>query len=145
MSDTLRLHGLQPARLPCPWNSPGKNTGGGTYSLLQGIFPTQGLSRVSPALAGGLFTTPSPGKPCEIIYMLEQSSELGLPYRGGNRHREGKKLMPGHRAAERQSRDSSSPTGAQSHTCTQLYPQTYSLPGVAVFPFLLLLILVSQL
>ena len=28
----------------CPWNSPGKNTGGGCHSLLQGIFPTQGLN-----------------------------------------------------------------------------------------------------
>ena len=30
------------ARLLCPWNSPGKNTGVGCLSLLQGIFPTQG-------------------------------------------------------------------------------------------------------
>ena len=36
------LHGLQPARVLCPWNSPGKNTGVGSHSLLQGIFPTQG-------------------------------------------------------------------------------------------------------
>ena len=28
--------------LPCPWNTPGKNTGVGRYALLQGIFPTQG-------------------------------------------------------------------------------------------------------
>ena len=28
-------------RLFCPWNSPGKNTGGGCHFLLQGIFPTQ--------------------------------------------------------------------------------------------------------
>ena len=28
----------------CPWNSPGKNTGVGCHSLLQGIFPTQGLN-----------------------------------------------------------------------------------------------------
>ena len=27
---------------PRPWNSPGKNTGGGSHALLQGIFPTQG-------------------------------------------------------------------------------------------------------
>ena len=27
-----------------PWNSPGKNTGVGSHSLLQGIFPTQGLN-----------------------------------------------------------------------------------------------------
>ena len=26
----------------CPWNSPGKNTGVGSHSLLQGIFPAQG-------------------------------------------------------------------------------------------------------
>ena len=26
----------------CPWDSPGKNTGVGCYTLLQGIFPTQG-------------------------------------------------------------------------------------------------------
>ena len=30
-----------PARLPCPWESPGKNTGVGCHSLLQGIVPTQ--------------------------------------------------------------------------------------------------------
>ena len=27
-----------------PWNSPGKNTGMGSHSLLQGIFPTRGLN-----------------------------------------------------------------------------------------------------
>ena len=27
-----------------PWNSPGHNTGKGSHSLLQGIFPTQGLN-----------------------------------------------------------------------------------------------------
>ena len=26
----------------CPWNSPGQNTGVGSFSFLQGIFPTQG-------------------------------------------------------------------------------------------------------
>ena len=31
-----------PARLLCLWNSPGKNTGVGSHSLLQGIFSTQG-------------------------------------------------------------------------------------------------------
>ena len=37
----LQSHGLQPARLLCPWNSPGKDTGVGCHSLLR-IFPTQG-------------------------------------------------------------------------------------------------------
>ena len=34
MSDSLQPHGLQPTRLPCPWNSPGKNAGVGSHSLL---------------------------------------------------------------------------------------------------------------
>ena len=33
---------LRPHRLYSPWNSPGQNTGVGSLSLLQGIFPTQG-------------------------------------------------------------------------------------------------------
>ena len=32
---TLRPHGLQPTRLPHPWDSPGKNTGVGCHCLLQ--------------------------------------------------------------------------------------------------------------
>ena len=36
-----------PTRLPCPWNSPGKNAGLGCRSLLQGIFLTQ---RSNPGL-----------------------------------------------------------------------------------------------
>ena len=42
MSDSFQLYGLHPARLLCSWNSPGKNTGEGSHSILQGIFPTQG-------------------------------------------------------------------------------------------------------
>ena len=41
MSDSLQPHGLQPARLLCPWDSPGKNPGVGCHALLQGIFLTQ--------------------------------------------------------------------------------------------------------
>ena len=37
LSDSLWPHGLYR-----PWNSPGQNTGVGSLSLLQGIFPTQG-------------------------------------------------------------------------------------------------------
>ena len=39
---TLWPCGLEPARLLCPWDSPGKNTGVGCHALLQSIFPTQG-------------------------------------------------------------------------------------------------------
>ena len=41
MSDSLRLDGLLSTRLPCPWNSPGKNSGVGSHSLNQEIFLTQ--------------------------------------------------------------------------------------------------------
>ena len=41
VSDSLRPHGLQSARILCPWDSSG-NTGVGCRFLLQGIFPTQG-------------------------------------------------------------------------------------------------------
>ena len=40
----LQPHGLQPVRLLCPWDSPGKNTGVGCHFLFQGIFPTQELN-----------------------------------------------------------------------------------------------------
>ena len=39
MSNSLRLHGLY-----SPWNSPDQNTEVGSLSLLQRIFPTQGLN-----------------------------------------------------------------------------------------------------
>ena len=40
--DSVQPYGLQPARLLCPWDSPGKNPGAGCHALLQGIFLTQG-------------------------------------------------------------------------------------------------------
>ena len=38
------VQSLYPARLLCPWDSRGKNTGGGCHCLLQGLFPTQELN-----------------------------------------------------------------------------------------------------
>ena len=37
MSNSVRPHRWQPTRLPCPWDSPGKNTGVGCHFLLQCI------------------------------------------------------------------------------------------------------------
>ena len=45
VSDSLHPHGLSPTRLLCPWDSPDKNTGVGSRSLLRGIFSTQGSNR----------------------------------------------------------------------------------------------------
>ena len=66
VSNSLRLHGLQPTRLLVAWNFPSKNTGVGCYFLLQGIYPGPGIkpaSLASAALAGGFFTTVPCGKP----------------------------------------------------------------------------------
>ena len=35
MSNSMQPHRWQPTRLPCPWDSPGKNTGAGCHFLLQ--------------------------------------------------------------------------------------------------------------
>ena len=51
-SDSSRPHGLQPTRLLCPWDSPGRNTGVACHSLLQGDLPDPGIEPRSPALQG---------------------------------------------------------------------------------------------
>ena len=52
-------------RLLCPWNFPGKNTGVGSYFLLQEI-PTQG-SDLCVLSAGGFFTN-DPPRQLELYY-----------------------------------------------------------------------------
>ena len=65
MSDSLRPHGLH-----SPWNSTGQNTGVGNLSLLQGIFPAEGLNLNLLGLlhwqAGSLPLVPL-GKPCTRV------------------------------------------------------------------------------
>ena len=59
---TLQPHGLQPARLLCAWDSPGKNTGAGCHSLLQGILLSQSLNVGLPAQQADSLPSESPGK-----------------------------------------------------------------------------------
>ena len=66
ISDSLRSHGLQPSRLLCQWDSPGKCTGVGCHALLQGIFPTQGSNLCLFCLLhwqAGSLPLVKPGKP----------------------------------------------------------------------------------
>ena len=62
MSDSLRPHGLWPARLLVLGIFPGKNTAMDCHFLLQGIFPTQGLNlsllRLLPWQADSFTTVP---------------------------------------------------------------------------------------
>ena len=57
LSDSLWPNGLY-----SPWNSPGQNTGVGSLSLLQGIFPTQDQTQFSH-IAGRFFTSWATRKP----------------------------------------------------------------------------------
>ena len=74
VSDSVWPYGLQPTRLPCPWDSPSKNTGVGCHALLQGIFLTQGLNRNLLCLLHWQMNSLSlqpPGKP------IQHSSHMG--------------------------------------------------------------------
>ena len=58
VSDSLWPHGLQ-----SPWNSPGQNTGVHSLSLLQRIFPTQGLNPGLPNCRRILYQLSHKGSP----------------------------------------------------------------------------------
>ena len=62
-SHSVVSNSLRPHELHSSWNSPGQNTGVGSLSLLQGIFPTQGSN---------------PGLPC-CRWILYQLSHKGSP------------------------------------------------------------------
>ena len=64
---TLRPHGLQSARLLCPGNSPGKNTRVGCYSLLQGIFLTQGSNPGLPHCKVDSLPSEPPGNKLKVV------------------------------------------------------------------------------
>ena len=59
-------HGLQPARLLCPWHFPAKKAGVSCHFFPRGSSQPRKWTYVS-CLAGGFFTIESPGKP-EWIY-----------------------------------------------------------------------------
>ena len=65
---------LQPCGLYSSWNSPGQNIGVGRFSLLQGIFPTQGLNPGLPHCRQILYQLSHKGSPrileC-VAYPLE--------------------------------------------------------------------------
>ena len=74
MSDSLpTLWTIWPTRLLCPWDSPGENTGVGCHSLLQEIFPTQGLNPHLLCLLNWQVSSlplKPPGKPLKMLLLL---------------------------------------------------------------------------
>ena len=73
MSNSLQLHGLY-----SPWNSPGQNTGVGSLSLLQGIFPTQGSNLGLPLCRQILYQLSHQGSP-RILEWVAYPSLVDLP------------------------------------------------------------------
>ena len=80
VSDSLRPYGLQSARLLHPCDSPGKNSGVGRHSLLQGIFPAQGL-KLGLLITGKFFTVWATREALEtmnIAYIHRSNQEISL-------------------------------------------------------------------
>ena len=76
MSDVFQPCGPQPTRLFCPWDSLGKNSGVGLPCLPPGALPDPGIeaqSLVSPALAGGFFTTSATREAQQRHYLFSKS------------------------------------------------------------------------
>ena len=73
MSDCLRPQGLY-----SPWNSLGQNTGVGSLSLLQGIFPTQGLNPGLPHCRQILYQLSHKGSPRQSEHLSNFSTILFL-------------------------------------------------------------------
>ena len=66
-------HGLQPTRLLCPWDFPGKNTGvSGLPFPSPGDLPNPAIKLTCPTLAGRFFTT----KPPYYLFVIWQLSKL---------------------------------------------------------------------
>ena len=72
-SDSLQLYALY-----SPWNSPGQNTGVGSLSLLQGIFPTQGLNPGLPHCRQILYQLSHKGSP-RILEWVAYPFSRGSP------------------------------------------------------------------
>ena len=62
-SCSVMSHSLWPHGLYSAWDSPGQNTGVGSLSLFQGIFPTQGFSRGLPHCRRILYQLSHKGSP----------------------------------------------------------------------------------
>ena len=66
VSDSLRPRGLYG-----PWESPGQNTGVGSLSFLQGIFPTQGSNPGLPHCRRILYQLSHQGSPLKEAHLKE--------------------------------------------------------------------------
>ena len=87
VSNSLWPHG-RPHGLYSPWNSSGQNTGVGSFSILQRIFPTQGSNPGLPPCRWILYQLSHKGSPGILewvaypfssVYLPDPGIELGSP------------------------------------------------------------------
>ena len=64
---TVWLHRRQPSRLPCPWDSPGKNTGVGCHFILQCMKVKSEVAQLCPTLSDPMDCSP-PGSSVHGIF-----------------------------------------------------------------------------
>ena len=80
MSNSVQPHRRQPTRLPCPWDSPGKNTGVGCHFLLQCI-KVKSESEVAqscPTLSDPMDCSP-PGSSIHGIFQTRPGLKMQQP------------------------------------------------------------------
>ena len=96
---SLRPHGLEPTRLLCPWDFPGKNIGVGCHFLLQGGLPDPGIKLTFPALQADYWLLEPSGKSLLkaywklILQWKEKGKERGRSKKKGMDKKEGMKVM----------------------------------------------------
>ena len=78
ISNPLQLQ--EPTGLFCPWNFPGKNTGVGCHSLLQGIFPTEGLNLGLMPCRQILYHLSHQGRPQSIVRVVFLNENLFMSF-----------------------------------------------------------------
>ena len=86
MSDSVRPHRRQPTRLPCPWDSPGKNTGAGCHFLLQCMKSESEVAQSFPTLSNPMDCS-TPGFP--VLHQLLELAQTHV-------HRVSDAIQPSH-------------------------------------------------
>ena len=84
---TLQPHRLQPARLLCSWDFPGKNTGVVCHFLLQGIFLTQGSNPCLLLCQADSFALSHQGSPVPCLLLIKFRSITKKMWLLGRRHK----------------------------------------------------------
>ena len=81
MSNSVQPHRPQPTRLPCPWDSPGKNTGVGCHLLLQcmKVKSESEVTQSCPTLCDPIDSS-QPGSPIPGILQARTLEWLPFPF-----------------------------------------------------------------